>query len=432
MTEIKLPSLGESVESGTVISILVKVGDEISYDQPLMEVETDKVTTEVPSEYDGIVEAILVKVGDEIPEGTPIIQLKTEAPVSDSQELEKSPAPAAPVAAEPIIILAEEEEEVLVETPTAAPPPPAPAKMDTTERKKGLRASPLARKVAREIGLDIYEVTTKRDSGRISVQDVKDYAKWLNQNRANGRVGVLPVELPDFSQWGEIRREKLAGITQATSKNMTTAWSQIPHAWLQEKADITDLEAKRQRYKMSVKEQGGSLTITAILVKVIAKALEQFPIFNASLDAASKEIIYKDYIHIGVAVDTDRGLLVPKIENANQKSITAIAIALGELSQQARAKKLGADDLSGATFTISNLGGIGTTSIFPIVNHPQAAILGIAASKQEATWMDGTFQPRLMMPMTIGFDHRIINGADAARFLQHIKQLLEDWFLWSL
>lgn len=429
MTELKLPSLGESVESGTIVSILVKVGDKITYDQPLMEVETDKVTAEVPSEQEGIVTAILYKVGDEIAEGATFIQLKTDNPASDSVELESSPAPAA----QELII--ESQVQVIEQKKMEVDSLSTPKKLNISApstRKKGFRASPLARKMARELGLDIHEVTTERTSGRISMQDVKDYAKQLNQNRVNGTTGFAPLKLPDFSKWGNIRKEKMSGIAQATSKNMTTAWSHVPHAWLQEKADITDLENKRQFHKVKVKDQGGSLTITAILVKVIAKALEEFPIFNASLDGTNKEIIYKEYIHIGVAVDTEKGLVVPKIENANQKNITQIANDLGTLSKKARAKKLTADDLSGATFTISNLGGIGTTSIFPIVNHPQAAILGIAASKKEAIWINDSFQPRLMMPMTIGFDHRIINGADAARFLQYIKQLLEDWFLWNL
>lgn len=429
MIALKLPSLGEGVESGTIVSILVKVGDKVAYDQPLMEVETDKVTAEVPSEYEGIVTAILVKVGDEIPEGAPIIELKTDNPASDSAEMESSPAPAAQASVTEIEEIVAEEE--IVGIPKPITPTPI-IKQTNPFRKKGFRASPLARKMAREIGLDIHEVTTVNPSGRISVQDVKDFAKYLNQSRAKGIASFETITLPDFSKWGTIRRESMSGIAQATSKNMTTAWSQIPHAWLQEKADITDLEAKRQVYKTSVKEQGGALTITAILVKVIAKALKKFPVFNASIDPNSKEIIFKEYIHIGVAVDTERGLVVPKIVNPHQKSITQIAIALGELSKKARAKKLTANDLSGATFTISNLGGIGTTSIFPIVNYPQAAILGIAASKQEAVWIDDSFQPRLMMPMTIGFDHRIINGADAARFLQYTKQLLEDWFLWNL
>ena len=431
MTALKLPSLGESVESGTIVSILVKVGDKVAYDQPLIEVETDKVTAEVPSEFEGVVTEILVKVGEEISEGSPFIHLKTDNPASDSEEPENSPAPAAPETLKSQIVI----EGVIPEKVVASVPKPIekqPIAKEAPTRIKGFRASPLARKMAREIGLDIHEVTTERGSGRISRQDVKDYAKQLNQQRKRG-VGMMPsVKLPDFSKWGTIRKESMTGIMQATSKNMTTAWSQIPHAWLQEKADITDIESKRQVYKGQVKEQGGSLTITAILVKVIAKALEEYPIINTSIDPTNKEIIYKDYIHIGVAVDTKKGLVVPKIENANQKNITQIAKDLGALSQRARNKKLTADDLTGATFTISNLGGIGTTSIFPIVNHPQAAILGIAASKIEAVWINDNFQPRLMMPMTIGFDHRIINGADAARFLQYIKQLLEDWFLWNL
>ncbi|MEM6802010.1 MAG: 2-oxo acid dehydrogenase subunit E2, partial [Bacteroidota bacterium] len=210
------------------------------------------------------------------------------------------------------------------------------------------------------------------------------------------------------------------------------AWSQIPHAWLQEKVDITDLNKKRQAHKMDESLQGAKLTLTAILVKVLAKSLEKYPLFNASYDESAQEIIYKDFIHIGVAVDTERGLVVPKIANANKKSLSQIAINLGEISRKARDKKLKAEDLEGTTFSLSNLGGIGTSSIFPIVNFPEVAILGIASSQTEAVWKKDKFEPRLMMPMTLGFDHRIINGADAARFLQEMKRLLEDWFLWNM
>ena len=224
----------------------------------------------------------------------------------------------------------------------------------------------------------------------------------------------------------------MAGITQATSKNMTTTWSQIPHAWLQEKVDITDLEAKRQIHKHQVKQKGGALTITSILVKVISKALEEFPIFNTSLDANTNEIIYKDYINVGVAVDSNRGLMVPVLRDSNTKGIVEISQDLVQLSEKVKSKKISPDELQGGTFTISNLGGIGTSAIFPLVNHPQAAILGVAASTKEAVWINNAFEPRLLMPLTIGFDHRIINGADAARFLKYVKELLEDWFLWNM
>ena len=419
ITELKLPSLGEGIEKGTVIAVHIKDGDTITLEQTLMEVETDKVVVEVPADEAGIVEKILVQIGDEIGEGAPIISLKTESSSVTEENIEQVKKP-----------------EVAAESP---PPTPEgsksmismPTSLQKTERKGKFRSSPLARKIAREIGIDITTMTLPEGSSRISVQDVKGYSKALHQNRG---VVVAPskIELPDFSKWGSIRRESMAGITQATSKNMSTTWSEIPHAWLQEKVDITNLEAKRQIHKHKVKEKGGALTITSILVKVIAKALEEFPIFNASLDTNTNEIIFKDYINVGVAVDSDRGLMVPVLRNANAKGVLGISQDLVQLSEKVKTKKISPDELQGGTFTISNLGGIGTSAIFPLVNHPQAAILGVAASAKEAVWMNNTFEPRLIMPLTIGFDHRIINGADAARFLKYTKELLEDWFLWNM
>ncbi|MDB4293486.1 2-oxo acid dehydrogenase subunit E2, partial [Maribacter sp.] len=269
-------------------------------------------------------------------------------------------------------------------------------------------------------------------SNRISVKDVKNYAKALNQNRTTGGAHITMAQLPDLSKWGAIRSEAMTGIMQATSTNMTTSWSQIPHAWLQEKVDITYLEERRQAHKAAFKAKGSALTITGILVKVVAKALQDFPIFNASIDTRNAAIVYKDYINVGVAVDSDRGLMVPVLKNADQKSIADIAIELATLAQKVKSKKIAIEELEGATFTISNLGGIGTSAIFPLVSFPQVAILGVAGSQTEAIHIDGQFQPRLMMPLTIGFDHRVVNGADAARFLKHVKNLLEDWLMWNL
>lgn len=420
--ELKLPSLGEGIEKGTVIAIHVKEGDAIVAEQPLMEVETDKVVVEVPADASGKVSKVLVSIGDEIGEGNPIIILKRD-------EVKGANI----VVAAPIEIVKEANpHKTSIENKTPAQPIAISNSLNG-ERKGKFRASPLARKIAREIGIDIKQVALPEGGNRISVQDVKNYSKALNQNRASdSRVFNVAPTLPDFSKWGKIRKEAMSGITQATSKNMTTAWSQIPHAWLQEKVDITDLEAKRQVHKHQVKKAGGALTITSILVKVMSKALEKFPIFNASLDSNTNEIIYKDYINVGVAVDSDRGLMVPVLRNANEKGILQISQDLVSLSQNVKEKKIKPEELQGGTFTISNLGGIGTSAIFPLVNHPQAAILGVAASKTEACWIDDKFEPRLIMPLTIGFDHRIINGADAARFLKYVKELLEDWFLWNM
>ncbi|TMM58640.1 dihydrolipoyllysine-residue acetyltransferase [Maribacter algarum] len=422
VSEIKLPSLGEGIENGTIIAIHVAEGDTIAAEQTLMEVETDKVVVEVPADFAGEITEILVKIGDEVGEGTPIIKISSGASEVAEEE------PVAPVVEEKAV---EVKEVVKVEIPVNVETTPL-AKNDA-KRNGRFRASPLAKKVAREIGIDIATMPLKSGSNRISVQDVKNYAKALNQNRASGGGAAMAMAtLPDLSKWGAIRSEAMTGIMQATSKNMTTSWSNIPHAWLQEKVDITYLEQKRQAHKGAFKAKGSSLTITGILVKVVAKALEDFPIFNASIDTQNSAIVYKDYINVGVAVDSDRGLMVPVLKNANEKSITDISYELGNLAEKVKSKKIGMDDLDGGTFTISNLGGIGTSAIFPLVSFPQVAILGVAGSQTEAVHIDGQFQPRLIMPLTIGFDHRIINGADAARFLKHVKTLLEDWFMWKL
>ncbi|QLG45043.1 2-oxo acid dehydrogenase subunit E2 [Costertonia aggregata] len=421
VSEVKLPSLGEGIEKGTIIAIHVAEGDTIVAEQTLMEVETDKVVVEVPADFGGEITKVLVNIGDEVSEGTPIVKVSSGASeVSEEESI-------VPVTEERLV---EVKEVAKTEIPakTKIPMP----QTNNVKRNGRFRASPLAKKIAREIGIDIATMPITSGSNRISVKDVKNYAKSLNQNRVSSGVSMTMATLPDLSKWGNIRSEAMTGIMQATSKNMSTSWSNIPHAWLQEKVDITYLEQKRQAHKGAFKEKGSSLTITGILVKVIAKALEDFPIFNASIDTRNSAIVYKDYINVGVAVDSDRGLMVPVLKNANEKSITDISYELGSLAEKVKSKKIAMDELDGGTFTISNLGGIGTSAIFPLVSFPQVAILGVAGSQMEAVHIDGQFQPRLMMPLTIGFDHRIINGADAARFIKHVKTLLEDWFMWNL
>ena len=441
MKDIVLPPMGEDVNSGTCVGILVKVGDKVEKDQPLIEVETDKVTAEVPAEIEGIITEILVKEGAEISVGAVIMKIDATASTGPdtSTSIEESPQVTVPVASETVESEAPTANGAMtataVLTPTMAPASVPVAQPTFTPSKNGnkgkFRASPLARKMAREIGVDINLITEAAYHNRITVQDVKSYAK--NQlSQANSGVQKSTIKLPDFSRWGPVSKTTLSGISKATSKNMTTAWSHIPHAWLQEKADITDLEKTRKKYKEEIKALGGQLTITSVLVKLVAKALSKYQVFNASFDEQTNELIEKDYYNIGVAVDTPAGLVVPVIKDADKKTLTEISIELKELSIKARERKLKADDVESGTFTISNLGGIGTTSIFPIVNHPQAAILGVASSKIEAIYNGESFEPKLIMPMTIGFDHRIINGADAARFLQFLKKGLEDWFYLSI
>ncbi len=433
MAEIKLPSLGEGIEKGTIINIMVKVGDTISLEQPLLEVETDKVVVEVPSDAQGTVTAIVVNEGDEISEGSPFIQIDM---VDNS--VEKLALKEKVQEEKEVIIAVENQEDIIVPQTTTSEVRAEHLEVLKTPISESLktssgsyRASPLARKLAREIGVNITDVASIAKHNRISIKDVKTYAK-TNNSKETAITPTMNVVLPDFSKWGNVNTQTIPAITKATSKNMSMTWSQIPHAWLQEKVDVTDLEAKRQLHKGTVKEEGGALTITSIIVKVVAKALEEFPILNASLDTQNNQIIFKEYINIGVAVDSDRGLLVPVLRDPNKKGMLQISKNLVAVSQKVKQNKTKPEELEGGTFTISNLGGIGTSAVFPLVNHPQVAILGIAASTIEAIWIHEKFEPRTIMPLTIGFDHRIINGADAARFLKYIKHLLEDWFLWGM
>jgi pyruvate dehydrogenase E2 component (dihydrolipoamide acetyltransferase) len=293
-------------------------------------------------------------------------------------------------------------------------------------------AAPNVRRLAREIGVDIHQVVGAGPGGRISMDDVKRHSREMRAVApAAGRTPA--VSLPDFSRWGQVERRPMSNIRQATARQMAVAWSSIPHVTQFDKADITDLEQLRKRFSKKVEEAGGKLTITAILLKVVAGALKEFPHFNASIDMSGEEIIYKHYYHIGVAVDTDRGLLAPVIRDVDQKNIMELSVELGQIAEKARAKKLGLEDMQGGTFTITNLGGIGGTHFTPIVNAPEVAILGVARSSTEPVFKtDGSFEPRLMLPLALSYDHRLIDGADGARFIRWIVDYLEQPFLTAL
>ena len=424
---IILPSLGEGISEGTVITVFAKKGDSVDEQQGIIEVETDKVALEVPVDFSGIVEEMLVEVGAIIKVGDIIAKIKVETKNDEkttTTEIVEEVAPAEVFAEKIVETVVPEEVKPIISIPTS---------VESPKNSKQFRTSPLARKFARELGVDINSIDYK--GSRITVQIVKDFVKSKNLNNthtSNTSNTISQKPLPDFSKWGTFNNEKLSAIGKATLKNMNYSWATIPHAWISEKVDITDIEAARQRHKVQVKQDGGSLTITAILVKACTIALKKHPIFNSSLDVENLEIITKNYYNIGVAVDTDRGLMVPVIKNTNDKSITEISKDLALVSQKAKSKKTTMDDLEGATFTISNLGGIGSTSIMPIINTPEVGILGVSASTLEPKWNGTEFKPRLTMPITIAFDHRVINGADALRFLMSIKELLEDPFLMSL
>ena len=436
--EYKLPSLGEGV-TGKVTEILVKPGDKVTKDQIVIVVGTDKVDAEMPVDADGTIEEILVKKGDDIAEGAVILRMSQGAAAPAS-------APASPTSAPPAAPSdnaggSEEKSAPPVQpaTPPPAPVPsaPAPAPAPTadvaTSAPGNIRVSPLARKRAKEFGISLSDVRPADGSSRISYRDVVDFVKTKIDTgggaTGNTSGGLKVKPLPNFEKFGAIERQPLSRIGVLTAENMHYAFNTIPHAWISEKADITQVEALRGKFKEQVKAAGGNLTTTAIVTKAVCTVLRKMPQFNASLDDATNEVIYKKYVNIGIAVDTPRGLLVPVIRNADQKGLEQIAIDLTEISTRTKEGKNKPDDLDGGTFTISNIGGIGGTNMISIVNWPQVAILSITAATMEAHWNGTAFEPRLMMPMTIGWDHRVINGADAARFLVELKKILEEPFL---
>lgn len=445
-TEVRLPDIGEGIEKGTVVGVLVKVGDTVAKDQPLVELETDKAVVEIPSSASGVVSAVNVKEGEEAAVGAVLIVVQEEG--------EATAAPNAPDAAqapadEPPA--APEKSPTPQQAPTPAPAPaaaartasaPAPAPASATpdgETYGGLiPAAPSVRRLARELGVDLHTVGGSGVLGRISASDVRAVAAGegtpTTQPPAVAAAAPQAAPLPDFSRWGETTRAPMSGVRKATVRSMSNAWSTVPMVTHFDKADITELEVIRKRYQPKVEAAGGKLTPTAILLKVIAGALRRFPDFNASIDVAAQEIVHKAYVNVGVAVDTDAGLLVPVVKNADRKNLIELSIELGEIAAKARDRKLSPDEMQGGNFTISNLGGIGGHAFTPIVNPPDVAILGVSRATQEPVWNAeaGAFGPRLMMPLALTYDHRLIDGAAAARFLRWVCTALEEPFLVAL
>ena len=459
MTEFKVPELGENVATGDVTKVLVNVGDTIKQEQPVLELETDKATIEVPSSVAGVVKEIRVKRGDKVKVGAVILTVDSNgggaaAPqAAAAPEQAKAPEqkptepkaaeqkPAEPTSAAPTQAAQTAPTQTkVVSMPmrsTEAPPaatPAAPARTDG----RAAPASPAVRRLAREIGVDINAVEGTGPGGRISQEDVKEHARRILSSvgaagASGGAVLARPGrQLPDFQKWGAVERQPWTNIRRATAEHLSYAWTTIPHVTQCDKADVTALEELRQRHKERVAKAGGQLTITAMLVKILATAVTKFPQFNASIDMDRGEIVYKKYVNIGVAADTDRGLLVLVIRNADQKNINQIAIEVKQLAERARERKLTPDEMSGGSISISNLGGIGGTYFTPIVNWPEVAILGVSRGTTEPVWQDGSFVPREMLPLSLSYDHRVIDGADAMRFLRWVVEAIEQPFLLSL
>ena len=408
-TEFKLPDLGEGVEAGDVVGVLVAEGDIVEIDQGVVELETDKALVEVPSSVAGTVTKIHVSAGDSVPVGQVLISVeegeKAEAPEPKG---ESHPAPIA----EPV------PSSDTGSAPTSLSVNPAPPV--SASNGDPIPAAPVTRRLARELGVDLAQVAGSGPGGRISQDDVKAAVR----NRQAG--GVAPVApLPDFSKWGAIQRQPLSKIRQIIAQNMSRAWQQVAHVTQFDRVDVTDLEAFRQRNKAAAEASGAKLTPTVLALKAIITALKAFPQFNASLDAAANELILKRYYNLGIAVDTERGLLVPVIKDVDRKDILELACELGDISQRARTNKIGLDELQGGTFTVTNLGSLGVGEFTPIVNHPEVAILGLGRAREEAAVHNGRIVPRLIMPLALSYDHRVIDGADGARFMRKIVDALE-------
>jgi pyruvate dehydrogenase E2 component (dihydrolipoamide acetyltransferase) len=449
-SEFKLPELGENISQGDLVRLMISPGAKVSEGQPVMELETDKAVVEVPSSVTGVVKEIQVKEGETIKVGQVIFTLEGGAPPAQ-QPVRPHTAPVEHVSGQhgarlafQAAIRAEgktEEQALPPDQPQAAVPafsmPAQLGKVAGTEHRQPVPAAPHVRRLAREVGVDIYEVKGTGPGGRISEDDVKAHAKTLLSAAATAtatpRAGhFAQPQLPDFAKWGKIERVSMRGVRRKTAEHLAEAWNTIPHVTQHDRADITELEQLRARFAPKAEEAGGKMTVTAIALKVCAAALKVFPQFNASIDIEKEEIVYKQYINIGVAADTDRGLLVPVIRDVEKKNIVELAVELSQISKKARDKKVAPSDMEGGTFTITNLGGIGGIGFTPIVNFPEVAILGISRSRMEPEWINGKFEPRLILPLSLSYDHRLIDGADAARFLRWISEAFEQPFLLSV
>ncbi|MGD8228998.1 MAG: dihydrolipoamide acetyltransferase family protein [Desulfobacteraceae bacterium] len=413
----RLPDLGEGIHEGEVLSILVSVGDEVKEGDPILEVETDKAAVEIPSPYTGTVREILIKEGDIINVGDVLMTFSNG------------------------------EEEEAVETERRVEKPVEPSKVTEPESEKAraegpVPASPATRRLARELGVDLRQVTPTGPGGLVSADDVRAFAEGgaaaervpeaPSERPAEAAPMAFPVPgLPDFAKWGPVERVPVRSIRRATAKQMTLAWSQIPHVHNQEWVDMTKLEAFRKNHKAEIEEKGGKLTHTVFAMKAAATALKTYPKFNATLDTEAGELVVKKYFHIGVAVNTDDGLIVPVIKDVDRKSIVEISIELNDLVQRTRERKASLEEMQGGTFTITNVGPMGGGFFAPIINYPEVAILGMGSTSMQAVVKEKgeneyDIVPRLMMPIVLCIDHRVLDGADALLFIRVLKEALED------
>lgn len=430
--EFKLPNVSEGVDQVDVAEVLVAVGDTIAADAVVCEVETDKAVAEINCPHAGTIKAVHVSAGDSIAIGSPLITIET---TSGAAAPAASSAPTAPTAAAAPAGAAPAKSATAPQTAPASTQPASATAVSSSssDGRTPAPAGPATRRLARKLGVDLHQVNGSARGGRIVIEDVEAYVK----NRLTQPAGVpsgsasmgvvAAAPLPDFSKFGPVEKQPLNKIFRTAAANLHAAWVTIPHVTQHDLADITELESARKRY-VKANPTSPKITMTAIMIKAVVGALRAFPKVNSSIDMESGELVIKNYYHIGVAVDTPNGLVVPVIRNCDQKNVLQVAAELGEVAVKARDRKLKAEDMQGASFTITNLGGIGGTSFTPIVNHPEVAILGMSRGQKQLYLEDGQVAERLMLPLSLSYDHRAINGADAARFIVKLSSSLTNFF----
>ena len=429
--EILVPDIGD-FENVDVIEVLVKPGDTVSAEDPLITLESDKATMDVPSPASGKVREIKISVGDKVSEGSLVAVIEAEDAAAEPAKSE--PAPATPEPAAPAPVTASAPAPVAATAPAAAdvatPPPPQSLPAAPALSSGQLpHASPSVRRFARELGVDLTQVKGSGPRGRILQDDVRAFVKTALRSggpTASTTAGIPTLPEIDFSKWGPIDVQPLSRIKKISGKHLHRAWLNVPHVTHHDESDITDLESFRQSLKEQAAKSGVRVTLLAFVLKAVASALKAYPTFNASLAPDGESLVLKNYFHIGVAVDTDGGLVVPVIRDVDRKGVMELAKDLGDVSARARDGKLKPDEMQGGCFSISSLGGIGGTAFTPIVNAPEVAILGLTRAKMAPVWNGKEFQPRLMLPMDLSYDHRVIDGAQAARFTSHLVSVLQD------
>jgi pyruvate dehydrogenase E2 component (dihydrolipoamide acetyltransferase) len=426
--DIKLPRLGEGAESGTVVSILVKAGDQVKEGQTIVELENEKAVAPIPASASGRVAKLYVKEGDKLSAGQPILSLDTDGAPS------AAPAPAAP---------REGARPTTTAVATAQPTPRQPVEAPSVDvvsdltQNESIAASPTVRRLANELGIDLTRVRGSQHGGRVAVEDLRAYIQQIQRMAFEGRTtpatSAAPapkapaVEKLDFEKWGPVSRKPVSSLRKIIAQRMHESWSSVPRVTQFDEADITGIVALRKKYVPKYEKKGASLTLTPFLIRAVVAALKKYPVFNSSLDEATDEIVFKDYYHMGIAVDTEQGLIVPVIRDVDKKSLLQLSKELAELAEKTRQRKVATDDLRGGTFTISNQGGIGGGFFTPIVNKPEVAILGVGRGALKPVVRGAKIEKRMLLPLGLSYDHRVVDGATAARFIVEIVQALEQF-----